>query len=160
MPIEGGIAKQGMESSEVVQFLEERFHECRRYLRELYWKRQELDREIAEAERLLESTRTLGRSEARRAGLPSENFSELASLRAGNKKVRIADACYEILRESGQGLHLKDLHQRLTNAGFESKSTDPVGVTGKVLDRDPRFHKPRPKERFYQLAPGEEKRPG
>ena len=149
-----------MQSKEVIRFLEQRFHECYRELRTLYGKRQELDKEIAEAELLLESTRTLGQSEAKRAGLPLENFSELAFLRSGNKKVRVADACYEILKESSQGLHLRDLYQRLANAGFQSKSTDPVGVAGKILDRDPRFYKPRPKERFYQLASGDERRSG
>ena len=149
-----------MHSKEIVQFLEERFREYYQSLRHLYRKRQELDREIAEVEQLLEATRALGQNEARKAGLSTENFNELAFLRSGNKKIRISDACYEILKESGQGLHLRDLYQRLVNAGFESKSTDPVGVVGKVLDRDSRFHKPKPRERFYQLTYSEEKHLG
>lgn len=140
-----------MEQAELVNCLRQRFEECYRNLRSLYHRRQELEQEIAEAERLLESTRVLGRTEARRAGLQPQEFSEYAHLGLGQRRVRIADACYEILKEAGQGLSLRELHRKLVEAGFESRSTDPVGVVGKVLDRDARFAKPRPRERFYQL---------
>lgn len=140
-----------MEQAELVSYLRQRFDECYRNLRGLYHRRQELEQEIAEAERLLESTRVLGRTEAKRAGLQPQEFSEFAYIGLGQKKVRIADACYQILREAGEGLPLRELHRRLVEAGFESRSTDPVGVVGKVLDRDGRFAKPRPRERFYQL---------
>lgn len=141
-----------MEQAELVSYLRQRFDECCRNLRGLYHKRQELEQEIVEAERLLESTRVLGQTEAKRAGLRPQEFSEYGYIGLGQRKVRIADACYEILREAGQGLPLKELHRKLVEAGFESRSTDPVGVVGKVLDRDARFAKPRPRERFYQLS--------
>jgi hypothetical protein len=142
------------ELKDITVGLDQRISMYKSRLQELQNKRDRIDDEIATIKKYLELAETLYRLEAGRAKLPAlpsqvatdvtDQSREILLGRSKYVGMSVSEAAYQILRDAGAAMHVKNIYQRLIEGGLRIKAKAPVTSIATSLKRDRRFRKVAP----------------
>lgn len=130
---------------DVLEFVEYRKREIRKSLERIQKRREILD----ESEKELNAS--LARWETLAKELAKEGIFTGSEPSADLSDMRLADACYLVLKAKGEGMHAKDLVAELRDRGRTIQAKNPVDSVHKMLLRDRRFYRPGGHGTYWEL---------
>ena len=130
---------------DVLEFVEYKKSEISKSLERIQKRREILD----ESEKELNTS--LARWETIAQELAREGIFKGSELNADLSDMRLADACYLVLKSKGEGMHAKDLVDELRDRGRAIQAKNPVDSVHKMLLRDRRFYRPGDHGSYWEL---------
>jgi hypothetical protein len=153
------------ELKDIIVGLDQRINAYKSRLQDLQKKREKTDDEIATIKKYLELAETLYRVEVDKAKLASlssqiitdsdkdksgrqiahmdvtDQSREILMGRSKYVGMNVSEAAYQILRDAGSAMHVRDICHRLIEGGLRIKGKTPVTSIATSLKRDRRFRK-------------------
>ena len=136
---------QNKKIEDVLEFVEYKKSEIHKSLERIQRRREILDESAKELNASLARWETIAQELAKEGAFKgSEPNADLSDM-------RLADACYLVLKAKGEGMHAKDLVAELRDRGRTIQAKTPVDSVHKMLLRDRRFYRPGGHGTYWEL---------
>ena len=139
-----------MDAKGALDFAQQRIEELRRLLSEIERRREFLN------QREKELSEALTKWEAVAEDLANETKHHEQVEPIDLTGMRLADACFHLLKGIGRGLQARDIVVELRKRGRSIDAKNPMDSVNKMLQRDRRFYRPGGRGSYWELEEWQE----